>query len=201
MIGTKENILHTALRLFAQNGYEATSVSHIAGELGMTKGALYKHYKNKRDIFDSIVERLFQLDKAQANIYGVPEETFDKAPRSFGNVSIEQIMNFIQGQFRFLTENEFAANVRQMLILEQYRNPNMAKLYQQWLVRGPVSYLEDLIREMMARKIWKPCDPKMLALELYAPFYLLLDTIDADSHKAELLADHLKRLIERSTLP
>ena len=41
--------------LFARDGYEAVSVSMIAGELGITKGALYRHYKNKQDIFDSIV--------------------------------------------------------------------------------------------------------------------------------------------------
>lgn len=58
MADTRENILMTALRLFAQDGYEAISVSKIAGEVGMTKGALYKHYKNKRDIFDSIFERV-----------------------------------------------------------------------------------------------------------------------------------------------
>ena len=50
MTNTKEKILIIALRLFAIHGYEAVSVSQIAGELGMTKGALYKHYKNKRDI-------------------------------------------------------------------------------------------------------------------------------------------------------
>ena len=47
MTDTKEQILMTALHLFAQDGYEAVSVSRIAGALGMTKGALYKHYKNK----------------------------------------------------------------------------------------------------------------------------------------------------------
>lgn len=62
MTGTKEKILRTALRLFAQYGYEAVSVSAIAGELGITKGALYRHYKNKRDIFDSIVERMCRMD-------------------------------------------------------------------------------------------------------------------------------------------
>lgn len=36
---TKERLLLTALRLFAQYGYAAVSVSAIAGELGMTKGA------------------------------------------------------------------------------------------------------------------------------------------------------------------
>ena len=63
---TKEAILTTALQLFAGNGYEAVSVSEIAGALGMTKGALYKHYKNKRDIFDHILIRMEQRDAEQA---------------------------------------------------------------------------------------------------------------------------------------
>ena len=62
MSDTKEKIMMTALRLFAKDGYEAVSVSRIAGELGMTKGALYKHYKNKRDIFDSILNHVCRLD-------------------------------------------------------------------------------------------------------------------------------------------
>ena len=41
---TKEDILLAALRLFARDGYEATSTGAIAGALGMTKAALYKHY-------------------------------------------------------------------------------------------------------------------------------------------------------------
>ena len=63
---TKENILLTALRLFARDGFEAVSVSQIAGELGMVKSALYKHYKNKRDIFDSILERMDEMDCERA---------------------------------------------------------------------------------------------------------------------------------------
>ena len=62
MTNTKEKILVAALRLFAVNGYEAVSVNQIAGELGITKGALYKHYKNKRDIFNCIFEYVCRLD-------------------------------------------------------------------------------------------------------------------------------------------
>ena len=43
----KEEILIVALHLFARDGYEAVSVSQIAGELDMTKGALYRQ-KQKR---------------------------------------------------------------------------------------------------------------------------------------------------------
>ena len=66
MSDTKENILITALQLFAKDGYEAVSVSMIAGKLGMTKSALYKHYKNKRDIFDSILKRMSKMDYERA---------------------------------------------------------------------------------------------------------------------------------------
>lgn len=65
----KEEILIVALHLFARDGYEAVSVSQIAGELDMTKGALYRHYKSKRDIFDCIVQRMEQQDGEQATEY------------------------------------------------------------------------------------------------------------------------------------
>ena len=68
MSDTKENILKIALHLFAVNGYEAVSVSMIAEALGMTKGALYKHYKNKQDIFDCIVERIKLIISELRNI-------------------------------------------------------------------------------------------------------------------------------------
>lgn len=55
MNDTKENILLAALPLFAQDRYEAIAASRIVGALGMTKGALYKHYPSKRTILDQIV--------------------------------------------------------------------------------------------------------------------------------------------------
>ena len=59
---TKEQILLAALRLFARNGYEAVSVSDIASTLGLTKGALYRHYANKQAIFEAILHRMEQSD-------------------------------------------------------------------------------------------------------------------------------------------
>ena len=76
----KEEILIVALHLFARDGYEAVSVSQIAGELDMTKGALYRHYKSKRDIFDCIVQRMEQQDGEQAVEYDMPQEDKEKMP-------------------------------------------------------------------------------------------------------------------------
>ncbi|MDO4541582.1 MAG: TetR family transcriptional regulator [Bacillota bacterium] len=94
MADTKECILLTALRLFAQDGYEAVSMSKLAGEMGMTKGALYKHYKNKRDIFDKIFEYVCRLDMERSKTAGIPEESFDEAAEAFKNTSAESVKVF-----------------------------------------------------------------------------------------------------------
>ena len=55
---TKEKILEEALKLFAQSGYMGTSMNDIASKLGVTKAALYKHYKSKQEILDSIIDKM-----------------------------------------------------------------------------------------------------------------------------------------------
>ena len=117
MADTKEKILHTALRLFARNGYEAASVSDIAGELGMTKGALYKHYKNKREIFNSIVERMYQVDAERAKTYEVPEETFARSPSAYRQVAMDKIKIFMFEK-RYKEAFERASDERKEKILE-----------------------------------------------------------------------------------
>jgi AcrR family transcriptional regulator len=47
---TSERILEAALELFAENGYDATSMRSIAEQLGITKAALYYHFDSKADI-------------------------------------------------------------------------------------------------------------------------------------------------------
>jgi AcrR family transcriptional regulator len=178
---TKENILQAALRLFAQDGYEAVSVSEIAVELGITKGALYKHYKSKRDIFDSIVERVYQEDAAHSKKYKVPERIFDEAPQLYKNVDIENIKTFIEAQFRFWLEDEFSVNIRRMLSLERYRNLEMGNLYQKIFVSGPVSYIKDVFHEMMKEGTLAHDNPMQLAIEFCAPFYFLLSLSDEAS--------------------
>ena len=188
MADTKERILMAALRLFAREGYEAVSVSDIAGELGMTKGALYKHYKNKRDIFDSIVARMFQVDAERSRQYEVPEEQFDRSPSAYEQVTLENIRRFTLAQFAFWTEDEFASDFRKMLTLEQYRSAEMAELYSSCLVAGPVAYMEDIFREMISKGILNDADPKQLALEFFAPLYLLINMWDQAKDRTALAA-------------
>lgn len=195
MNDTKENILMTALRLFAKDGYEAVSVRSIAGELGITKGALYKHYKNKRDIFDSIVERMYEIDAQRSLEYMVP--TGD-GTIAYENASMDCIKRFTLAQFSFWSEDPFALNFRKMLTLEQYRNPEMAELYRNCITAGPVAYMEEIFQKMILKGILKEADPKQLAVEFYAPLYLLVNISDWSNDRGkciELLNHHIDLFI------
>ncbi len=52
---TRERILRAALRLFADQGYGATSMREIAEQLGITKAALYYHFDSKEDIVRALL--------------------------------------------------------------------------------------------------------------------------------------------------
>lgn len=203
MTDTKENILNTSLKLFARDGYEAVSVSTIAGKLGMTKGALYKHYKNKRDIFDSIVKRMYEIDEKRAQNYGTPKYEYEKQPEEYKTVSLHSFAMFTLAQFEFWTQDEFAADFRKMLMLEQYRSGEMVQLYKDCILSGPVKYTEDIFREMIKNGVLHDADPKQLAVEFYSPLYLLINLSDHTESKAEykaLLEKHIENFIEKRGL-
>ncbi len=62
--GTRARIQTVALELFTEQGYEATSLREIAERLGVTKAALYYHFKTKEDIIASVVEdRIEAMDE------------------------------------------------------------------------------------------------------------------------------------------
>ena len=56
---TRERIQRVALELFAEQGYERTSLREVAERLGVTKAALYYHFKSKEDIVRSFTEDYF----------------------------------------------------------------------------------------------------------------------------------------------
>ena len=186
---TKERILWTALKLFAENGYEAVSVSDIAGALGLSKGALYRHYRSKRDIFDSILARMAQRDALQAAGQGLPERPAEEAPEAYRAVGPEQIAAFGKAMFRYWTQDEFAVLFRRMLTLEQYRSEEMGRLYQQYLSAGPLGYTADLLAALGLPQ------PREEAARFYAPMFLLCSVYDAANDRGAVLAQ-LDALLE-----
>lgn len=178
----KQRILEEALQLFAQNGYTGTSMNDIAAKLGVTKAALYKHYKSKQEILDCIIAKAAECE--------LPKETArvdvdDKA------AAFEQIKTYTKEQFQYWTSEEFPSCFRRVLTLEQYRDPRMAKLYQRYLAKGPVAYMEPMF-EQLTEDSQKA---RQLVLDFYGPIFLLYSIYDGAEEKQSVM-DILERHVE-----
>ena len=191
---TKERILETALTLFARNGYLGTSMSDIAGALGITKAALYKHYAGKQEILDRIVERMREMDYARAAAYEMPETEPDGFAEAYMHTPVGKIYAYSMAQFDHWTREPFSANFRRMLTLEQYRDPALARLYQNYLAAGPLAYMAAIFRKLT--------DSDQAAMELalafYGPMHLLYSVYDGAEDKdsvSPLLDAHIDRFI------
>lgn len=58
MTEKQDNILSAALELFANEGFSATSTNQIAKKAGVSEGLIFKHFKNKKGLLDSLYAKL-----------------------------------------------------------------------------------------------------------------------------------------------
>lgn len=192
---TKEDILRTSLRLFAERGFDAVSTSMIAEQLGITKGALYRHFNSKQGIFDAIFEKMIEQDAERANEDAVPEKKFEEDAESYRQTQGHDLCEFVNNQFVFWTENEFARDFRRLITLEQFKSAERRKLYQDVICGGPVAYTCDLMREMLAdgqlREEAKVLGSYALAVQLFSPLSLLIQMSDGGADSS-LLKEQLR---------
>ena len=101
---TRGRIQHVALELFAEHGYERTSLREIAERLGVTKAALYYHFKSKEDIVRSFTEDYF--DRLDALIaWGRDQPPTARTSRELLDRYIGIVMEGNE-VFRFLERNQ-----------------------------------------------------------------------------------------------
>ena len=58
---TKRKIFEASMKLFAEKGYDATSIEEITATVGVAKGTLYYHFSSKEEIFNFLVEEGIKL--------------------------------------------------------------------------------------------------------------------------------------------
>lgn len=193
---TKERILETALELFAQNGYLGTSMNDIAKQLGFTKAALYKHYTSKQEILNRIVERMNEMDYERAKQFEMPGGNLTEIVAAYQKTPIEKVRAYSKAQFLHWTEEDFSSRFRKMLTLEQYRDPEMAQLYQKYLATGPVDYMAAIFRGLTDSEE----AAQHLALEFYGPMFLLYSVSDSGAEQEQVLSlldAHIDRFIHQ----
>ena len=184
---TKEKIMLTALQLFALDGYEAVSVGRIAKALSLSKGAMYRHFRSKRDLFDRILQEMEKRDAAGAEAFCLPAGRLEEMESAYRESRIEAIASYGYAQFCYWTEDPFASAFRRMLTIEQFRNAELNAVYQQYLGTGPLGYLTDLFGSLGVP------DAKERAEEFYAPMVLYYSLYDGAGGKDDAVHEIKRR--------
>lgn len=178
MSGTKDKILEVALRLFARDGYEGTSIGAIAGELGVAKSALYKHYPDKRAIFDSLVEKMLERHRSAGAGAGLAVGPPEAAAAVYAEASPAQMADLGAELFAHWTADEDAVRFRRMLSLERFRDEGAARVYDRLYVGGQLDYHEAVFSRMVEVGAFCPADAYQMALEFWGPIYVLMQAVD-----------------------
>lgn len=90
----RETILMASARLFAEQGYEGTSLQDIASAVKFTKAGLYHYFASKQDIFDQIILKLLADMRARVEEQVAAQTT-----------PADRLYAFMQAHAAFLTEN------------------------------------------------------------------------------------------------
>ncbi len=112
MIDTKERILDTAERLFAANGYGATSLRSIIAAAGVNLAAVHYHFHSKEALLDAVIRR--RVEPVNRERLALLDE-LERESAEGGSPSIEHVLMALVGPpMRMAREPEFANFVHLM---------------------------------------------------------------------------------------
>ena len=191
---TKQKILNEALSLFSEKGYSAVYVGEIAEAVGIKTPSLYKHYKNKHDIFNSCVEVFSERMENIRNDMRLPGSK--AASFSYEAIAEEQLIEVANALFMFYLQDNVAAKFRKMLMIERYHNPELNQLFEDLFINGAIDHEEKIFSDLIDAKIIKNGNAHIFALRFYTPIFYLLQKYDMRPDEVEEAKQELTLMVQ-----
>ena len=196
-MNTKEKILDEALTLFSEKGYANVFVGDIADRVGIKAPSLYKHYKNKRAIFDAIIDEMNRRFEEQAKAMQINGTNAAADAGIYKSLSEDRLLKLGREFFLYYLHDDYNKKFRKMLTLEQFHDTELAKVYSKLYVDDPLSYQGMLFGFMVTAGVLKTDNVQIMTLHFYAPIYYLLTICDREPDREpealNLLDEHIKQ--------
>ncbi|MBR3255040.1 MAG: TetR/AcrR family transcriptional regulator [Clostridia bacterium] len=149
---TKRKIFETSMKLFAEKGYDATSIEDITATVGVAKGTLYYHFSSKEEIFNFLVEEGIKLLQNSIDIKIAKHENY-----------IDKIKAIVLIQIKIVVKYEDLITI----LLSQFwgkeaRNKKCQKHINDYLIT-----IENIVKEGIEKGQIKKGNPKVIASEIY----------------------------------
>lgn len=182
---TKEKILFEALELFSNNGFEAVSMRDIGAKVGIRESSIYKHYSSKQDILDAIVKRAMEeIDNILVEL-DVPNPNVNTSVSRYVDMKFEDIAALCTDMILKQRKNEIVAKFRKLLTIEQYRNEELRRIYIEVFMERQLKYNEKIFEYLLKLGVVEGDSPKIMALQFYAPFFMLQYKLYDDEDELE----------------
>ena len=185
---TKQEILEAALELFSVQGFEATSISQIASAVGIRKASLYSHFESKQAILDALVRDV--LDQYAAHsIFARPDGDSEDAPTP------ESTERVILEQLRYILHDPHISRARKMLVVEQFRNPELAQLQTRQNYTDVLTYFTSLVERLIRSDVLAGEDPGIMAAQLCLPISAWINLCDREPEREDEVMELVGRHI------
>lgn len=172
-MNTREKIIYESLNLFSTKGFDAISVRDIAKAVGIKASSLYNHFKNKQDIFDTIINKYSDHVKKFLERINT-DSSFDNIMlNNLRWLSDELFFKKSMDMFKFYLEDEYIIKFRKLLTIEQFRDSKIANLYNKLFIDDILNFQVKIFKILMKSDILIKKDPYILALQFYSPVFLL----------------------------
>ena len=198
MQGTKENILMVSLELFSQRGFSAVSIRDICKKVNIKESSIYYHFQNKRAILEELLQR---FQNTATTMMSRLESMLNDTNGSHNIGSHGIIGHYFFAQYLM---DDFCNKVIRLLLIEQFHNEEVQKIYDHWIFAKPLAFQNKVFSALMEMKIIKHTDSYYVAEKYYAPIFLfaqrwLFCGPLTDEHKQSFRANvyrHVQRFFE-----
>lgn len=147
---TKRKIFETSMRLFAEKGYDGTSIEDITSTVGVAKGTLYYHFSSKEEIFNFLIEEGMNLLKNSINIKTESQKKY-----------IDKLRAIILIQIKIIVKYE---NFMAMVLSEAWGNSTRSKTCQKY-INEYLDIVKNILADGMEKGEIKQFDVEVLATE------------------------------------
>ncbi len=163
---TKDKITKTALRLFLERGYERTSLNDIAQKVGITKPAIYHHFKSKDQLFHRVLTLFFEeMGKWSSSRLGSCRNLKELLRTLFGSLqAFREVTGIILGQAQRKTPYSFL----ELFLSASKKDPRIQKRIENGFIVTR-KFLKEKLREAQKREeIRSVVDCETMSFEIHA---------------------------------
>lgn len=165
---TKEKIMDVALHMFSERGYEAVSIRDICGEVGIKESTLYYHFKNKKDILDSLTVKFREhINGLLCDVDEILDEPLADAEDFIGTKMMDKYM--VES---YLFE-PFCNLMIRLMMIEQFHNEEIRELYEKTMFTDPYEIQMGIFMSLAKLGAFSEEDAKWIVRDYHAYMNML----------------------------